>query len=202
MPDTEEFRKQLFIRSLVKLTDVPLNDDSTTYVCAECTPPKFQTKAQRALPARVVMMNVWNFSVPPPALDVLHNLKPHERYLIQRDVVIMHIQNFGNDPNRPHASRSKGHACLLPLDPAHTLSEYNRNTKPPRNPEELEIYVEQQTTGELWTFTVSSNVRTALERLLEFSQEYADLSPDDILWDRFDEYEKGPSIINHFSCLN
>ena len=39
-----------------------------------------------------------------------------------------------------------------------------------------------------------NSAREALERLLEFSQEYADLSHSDILWDRFDTYKEGITL--------
>ena len=136
----------------------------------------------------------FNLAIPPPGPLAQLKLTDKKDCILSRCVVAMHIENRLNDPNRPHQSKRTGHACILPLDFAHTYADYISQDTMPRARDTLLFYdvIQEGKNEKVYPFRVNAvRMEHTLAWRIRFNSEYHDVR---VRQDIFNDYHKNPDV--------
>ncbi len=174
---------------------VQLNRESkhTCNLCKHGTPSRFKKHKLSGFQRQRVFSR-FNFAIPPPGPLAQLELTDEEEYIISRCIVAMRIENRLNDAARPVQSKRTGHACILPLDFAHTYADYVNQHSLPRRRDNLLFYevVQEGGADTEYTFRVNAEkMQNALAWRKRFNIEYADVPVSSEI---FDDYRRHPEV--------
>ena len=182
-------------RTLMIANLVELNYDSK-HLCSECThgTPGRVKKYKMTATKRKRVYSRFNLTVPPPGPLAQLKLTDEEDYILSLCVVAMRIENRLNDSNRPNQSKRTGHACILPLEFAHTYADYISQDTIPRARDTLLFYgvIQEGKNQKIYPFRVNAvRMQQTLAWRITYNSEYHDVQiHEDIL----NDYHKNPEV--------
>ena len=125
--------------SLLMIANLAKLSCETEHVCGYCTHGS-TTRVKKHKVCATKRRRTYcrlNYAIPAPGPFFSNTLTDEEEYIISLCIVAMRIENRLNDPKRPHQSKRSGHACMLPLEFAHTYADYANRHPLPRTRDNL-----------------------------------------------------------------